>query len=355
MRMVGVTQTIPYPGKLRLERAIAEREVDAANASLDAARRQVVRDVKSVYYEIAFLDRALAVIDESRAVIETLIRTTESRYGVGQSSQQDVLKARIDATQLAQSASSLLEQRRAAVARLNAILNRPSDTPIGRADIPQSVERAAVGDSSRETRFVSAALGARVADSPLPSLNALQDEAVRASPELREHEAMIAAQATRLELSRKNAFPDLGVTLEYGQRGGGLPDMLTATISVPIPLQKRKKQDEQVAEASSTLTSLHAEHDEKLNALRSEVARLMSELERERTQLALYRKAILPQARAAVTTLAASYQVGKVELPAVLQSQSTLFTHETDYFRALSDFATNLAELDRIVGNEVLP
>ena len=355
MRVIGVTQTIPYPGKLKLERAIAQHNVDAADAAVETARRQVVRDIKSAYYEIAFLDRALAVVDENQAVLETLIRTTEARYGVGQGSQQEVLKARIDATHLAESASSLVEQRRAAVARLNAVLSRPSDTPMQPADIPASVERAALGDSSQETRFASAVLGARVADSPLPPLGTLQELAIENNPELREHEAMIAAQTARLELSRKSVLPDVDLSVQYGQRGGALPDMLTATVSVPIPLHKQRKQDEQVASASSTLASLHAEHDAKVNALRADIARLVSGLEQERTQLALYRKAILPQSRATVTTSAASYQVGKLELAAVLDSQSMLFTYETNYFRALTDFATNLAELERVVGKEILP
>ena len=256
MRMVGVSQTIPYPGKLRLERAIAAREVDGASASLDATRRQVMRDVKSAYYELAFLDRALTVVHENQAILGTLIRTTEARYSLGQTGQQDVLKVRIDATRLAESASSQLEQRRAVLARLNALLDRPSDAPLDHAVIPASIERAAIGDSSGDIRFTSAVLGARVADSPLPPLTALQDEAIRQSPELREHEAMIAAQAARVELSRKDYLPDLGVSLQYGQRGGGLPDMVSATISVPIPIQKHRKQDEHVAEASSTLASL---------------------------------------------------------------------------------------------------
>jgi outer membrane protein TolC len=49
-----------------------------------------------------------------------------------------------------------------------------------------------------------------------------------------------------------------------------------------------------------------------------------------------------------------SYQVGKGELLAVLENQATVFTYETDYFRALSDFAKNVAELERVVGEEVL-
>ncbi|HKN69334.1 MAG TPA: TolC family protein, partial [Gemmatimonadaceae bacterium] len=355
MRVVGVSQTIPYPGKLRLGRSIAEGEAEAAEAGLDATWRQVVRDVKAAYYELAFLDRALTVVDENQATLATLIHTTESGFSVGQTSQRDVLEARTDATQLAETASSLLEQRRAALARLNALLDRASDAPLEHAAIPEAVRRAAVGDSSKDIRFASAALGARAADSPLPALTELQEEAVRRSPELREHEAMIAAQTARLELARKGSLPDFDVAVEYGQRGGNLPDMLSATVSVPIPLHKRQNQDELTAAAASTLASLHAEHGARVNALQADVARLVSQLEGERTQLALYRKAILPQGRAALASATTSYTVGKIALSGVLESQTSLFTYETDYDRALTDFATNLAELERVVGKEVLP
>jgi outer membrane protein, heavy metal efflux system len=353
MRMIGVGQTIPYPGKLALRSAVAQREVDAAGAAVESARRMLVRDVKDSYYDLVFLDQALAVATRSEEVLGTFIQVTEGRYGVGVAGQQDVLKARVEAARLAETAASLQEQRRAALARLNGVLDRPSDASIDSPAIPLAIVRAAISDSAREVRFVSAGLGARVSDSPLPSLAELQQAAIRQSPELGEHEAMIAAQATRLELARKDVLPDFDLSLQYGQRPG-LPDMVTAIVSVPIPLQRRRKQDQLVAAADAQLASLHEEHRTKVNEINAEVARLVSELERERTQLALYAKAILPQGKAALASATESYQVGKVEFLTVLDSQATVFSYETDYFRALADFAKNLAELERIVGGEVL-
>jgi outer membrane protein TolC len=351
--MVSVSQTIPYPGKLGLRARAAERETEAAEAAIDVARRTIVRDVKDAYYELAFLNKALDVVTRSKDVLGTFIQVTESRYGVGVAGQQDVLKARVEAGRLAETAASLHEQRRAVLARLNAVLDRPGDSPIEAPAIPAAISRAAIGDSGRDVRFVSAALGARAADSPLRPLLELQQTAIQQNPELREHEAMIAAQALRLELARKDVLPDFDVSFQYGQRSG-MPDMITATVSVPIPLQRKRKQDQQVAEMDAGLASLHAEHRVKVNAINAEVARLVSELERERTQLALYVKAILPQARAALTSATESYQVGKVEFLTVLDNQATVFSYETDYFRALADFAKNLAELERIVGGQVL-
>jgi outer membrane protein TolC len=353
MKMVGASQTILYPGKLALRRIAAEREVDVARVGLEVSRKRVARDVKDAYYELAFLDRALAIVERNEDVLGTFTRTTEARYGAGVSGQQDVLKARVEAARLAETASDLTEQRRAAIARLNAQLSRPSEEPVPPAEIPAVLLRAAAGDSNQVPTFTSAALGARASDSPLHSLADLQQLAIENSPELREHEAMIAVQAARVEVARKEYLPDFDLSAQYGQRNR-LPDMVSVTVSLAVPLQRSRKQDQVVAEASTTLAALREEHQTKVNEVRNEVARLVSELERSRTQLALTRRAILPQARASLSSALASYQVGKVEFLTVLDNQSTVFTYETEYYRAIADFAKNLAELERVVGVEVL-
>jgi cobalt-zinc-cadmium efflux system outer membrane protein len=354
MRMVGVSQSLPYPGKRALLQRSAAYDVESAEASLDADRRQVVRDTKVAAYEIAFLDHALALVERNRGVLANLITLTESRYSVGAASQQDILKSRVEATRLGQTASDLFERRHAALAALNAIIDRPSETPVPSLAVPDAIARAAVGATNDDIHFVSASLGARSADSPLKPLTELQDEAVRDSPAIRAHLATLAAQSARADLARKSVLPDVDLSLQYGQRGGGLPDMISATIAVPLPIFRRTKQDQQVVEATAQLAVLEGEHHLMVNTIRADVARLVSDVERQRTTLALTVKAILPQSRASLTSATASYQVGKVEFRTVLENQSALFGVETEYFRALSDFATSVAELERIVGREVL-
>ncbi len=354
MRMVGVSQSVPYPGKRALGRRSAELDVDVSRATMEVSRRQLARDVKVAWYEIAFVDEALSIVDRNRSVLTTLISATESRYAVGAAMQQDVLAARIEATRLAETASGLVERRRAEVARLNGLLDQAVETPVPPLAIPEAVVRAAVSTSPNAVRFTSAALGARAADSPLRSLEDLQAAAERSSAELREQDAMIAVQGARLDLARKAHLPDVDLAVQYGQRGGGLPDMVSATVSFPIPIFKGRKQDQQVAEASALLVAAGAERPARANVIRAEVARLVSEVERERTRLALFTKAILPQGRAALTSTTASYGVGKVEFLTILERQAAVFTYETEYFRALSDFATGVAELERVVGEEVM-
>ncbi|MCC7054777.1 MAG: TolC family protein [Gemmatimonadaceae bacterium] len=354
MKMVGVRQTIPYPGKLGRDRRIATREVEASEAAVTVTRLDVIRDVQRAYYEIAFTDRALDVVNRNRDLLVDVVKVADSRYGVGQGGQQDVLRARIEAGRLGEQAVTLIEQRRAALARLNAVLDRPVETPLVGAEVPGRIARAAVADSAGQVRFVSATLGARAANSPLPPVDALTTMALDASPMLREAQATIAAQTTRVERAGKEHLPDFEVAFDYGQRRG-FTDLVTATVAIPIRLQRRAREDQLSAAARADLAALESELAARRNAIRAEVVRLSADLERQRTQLALYKTAIIPQGRAALTSSLASYQVGRVEFLPVLETQATLFNYETECFRVLTDFATTLAELERVVGREILP
>ncbi len=353
MKIIGVSQTVPFPGRAGLRRQAAEREVDAARASADVSRLAVARDVRVSFFELAYIDRALAIVDRNRAVLSDVIQVTEAHYSSGTGAQQDVLKARVEAARLGETASALLEERRATSADLNATLNRDDTTSVPSAVVPERIAQAAIAADPNRVRFAAQTLGARAADWPFPPLAELQDLAVRQNPTLRESEANIAAQAARTELARKASMPDFDISLRYGQRNQ-LPDMISAEVSIPLAIHKRSRQDQELEEARAELSAMGSDRRAKVNSVRAQVARLVSQLERSRTQLAIYTKAILPQGGAAATAALASYQSGKTDLLTVLNNQNTLFTYETEYYRSLSDFAKNLAELEQLVGSEVL-
>jgi outer membrane protein TolC len=353
MKMIGISQTILYPGKLSLERSASLHEVDAARAELEAMRRDITRNAKEAWYELVYLDHAFETTRLTSSSLAGIITETETRYSTGAGAQSDILKARIESARLSETANMILQQRRAMLAQLNAVLDRPSEEPIVIPSIPERLVRAALAPDAVQTRFTSSALGSSAADSPLPSVDVLQKLAVEHSPALLQYVAMTDAQTARLELSRKSGLPDFDVSLQYGQRTGW-PDMVSATVSAPIRLHRGTREKQLVAEAANGLLGLHADQQARVNTLRAEVARLVSEIDRNRTQLALYQKAIIPQSSAATSSALASYQAGRVDIIAVLDAENMRFSYQLAYDRALSDFAINIAKLEQLVGTEVL-
>lgn len=353
MKMIGVEQTFPFPGKLSLQTVASRDDVAAAQAALAATRLDVVAKLKASFYALAFAERALAIVRRNQAVLTNLISVSEARLTTGTGTQADVLRARTEAANLDDAASAYREEGRTALAELNALLDRPSDAPVVSPAIPERLVRAAVADSATQVHFVSDAPGARAAGSPLLPLDSLEALAAAHSPLIRAHVARIAAQRARVELARKAHLPDVSVSLSYGQRQG-FSDMVSAIVSIPIPLQKGRKQDAQVAEAAAELATLEAEHHEMVNGLNAEIAKQVSDLERARTQLALAKRAVLPQAQATLASSTASYEVGRLDFAAVMDAQASVFNAETAYYKSLADFATNVAELESTVGAGVV-
>jgi len=349
MNMLRVTQTFPYPGKLSLATRAAEDDEAAARATLEQQRLDVERDVRDAYYELAFVRRARGIAQHNAEVLGSVARITEAQYAVGNGAQADVLRARVEVARLGNEAASLDAQERTARARLNAVLNRPSATPVGTAVIPQELAQLAVADSGSHVHFSSSALGAAASDSPLLSIDSLVTLAIAHSPMLRAHEARISAQERRLELARKAHLPDFDISLEYDQRPQ-FRDYVSFYVSVPLRLQKRRKQDQEIAGAGAELSALKAEHAAEINTIRQEVTTRVSDVDRERTLLALSLKAVLPQARATFASATASYQVGRTDFTSLIDAQAAVFNYETAYWRSLTDFAKAIAELQRTVG-----
>jgi outer membrane protein, heavy metal efflux system len=353
MKMVGLSQTLPFPGKLGLRERAAKDELRAAEAQLDDAKLTVIRDVRDAYYDIAFADQAMEIVRRNQDVLGHLITVTNAQYTAGTGAQSDVLRARLESARLSEEGNRLAEARRAALARLNVALAWPSSAPLAPVAYPERVLRTAVSDSAGQIHFTSVALGAGAADSPLLPLDSLQALAIRHNPMLRSHEAELRAQAARVELARKASLPDFDVSLQYGQRQGR-SDMVSAVVSIPLPIQKGRKQDEEAAAARAELAAREAEHYDAVNAVRASVAQRVSDIERARTQLALSVKAILPQARATLASATAGYQVGRTPFATVMDAQASVFNLETAYYQALTDFAKALADLEQTVGAEVL-
>lgn len=354
MKMIGLSQTIPFPGKLQLAQTAAERDVSAADAELERARTTVVRDATVAYYELVYVDRTHELLARSHQALLGIAAAVEMQYESGRAEQPDVLRAQVVAAQLGERAATLIARRTSALARFNAVLGRPPATPLDTPQFPERVTRAAVATSARTVRFESTMLGASAADSPLPDLVALQQLARRTSPDLLAQTERVAAQAARVELARKAHLPDVDVAVSYGQRSG-FRDMVSATVSVPLPIQRANRQESLRASEYAELVNMEAMREQLVNQLDADVAERVADVDRARSHLALYTLAVLPPARAAFDASLAGFEAGRSDFTRVLEAQQELFDYESASVRALADFATAIAELEQLIGMEVLP
>ena len=90
-----------------------------------------------VFYEIYQLDRSIAVEIATRDLFRDIGATARTMYSVGQGRQADVLRAQVEVDRMTEEIARMEAIRTAAAARLNALLNRPPNTPIGSPALPR--------------------------------------------------------------------------------------------------------------------------------------------------------------------------------------------------------------------------
>src|SRR5437660_8173340 len=80
----GASQDIPYPGKRALRSRVAEQESESMEAQTDSVRRAVAGNLKMVYFQLAYIQQTLGILQRSDDLLNQVEQAAEARYRVGQ-------------------------------------------------------------------------------------------------------------------------------------------------------------------------------------------------------------------------------------------------------------------------------
>ncbi|WP_031435488.1 TolC family protein [Methylomarinum vadi] len=329
----GISQAIPFPGKLALREQTAQHEAEAAAHNVVEARWQLMREVKQQWWNLFYLDRALAIISANQNLLRQFIKIASTKYEVGEGLQQDVLLAQLELSKMLENELSLSGARRNTAARLNALLNLPANHPLR---LPKQTEEN------------------------LPSLqteDALYTTAEQRRALLSAQQQRIKAAESRLQLAERDYYPDFNIGAYYGGRedmpnGQERADFLSFRLSMNVPLFAADKQGRAVDQRSSELMQQKYALRDEWNRTRAQISQAYNDFQRAKQQAQLFKTGIIPQARQTVSSMLAGYQVNKVDFLNLVRSQVTLFNYETQYWKTLAEAHQALAQLTASVGKE---
>ena len=331
---LGITQALPYPGKLALRAQAASQEAGAVNAEATEQRLQLVQAVKTVWWNIFYYDRALEVVARNEALLSQFVNVAETRYQVGRGLQQDILLAQLELSKLRDNTIRLQNRRENEATRLNVLLDYSPGRPV---QLPASV------------------------DETLPMLvdsSVLQTRAVASRPALAAQNERMAAARSRIDLAQKDYAPDFKLGAAYGLRSGhnidgsSRADFGSVMLSMTLPLYAGSKQARAVDQRNAEWLAQKHWLQQQRNRVAVEVQQALNDYQRAGQQVTLFRQEIIPQAQQTVDAMLAGYQVGKVDFLNLVRSQSQLYDYETEYWRALSVANQALARSIAAVGEE---
>ncbi len=330
MKMLGLSQKLPFPGKRDLRRAVATADADSLELAVQEASNTLVRDVRVAYEELAFNAESQRILARTQTALEQLVAIARSRYGVGQAAQNDVLDAQTEVERLR------VEQLQ--LARENTVLQSELRRLLGRTGTPDPIN---VGAPQ-----LAAGPGLDVDPGNLAMEN---------RPQLLALQALVERNAKSLDLAQREYYPDFDLKLQYGQRDrapDGMPrdDMVSLTVGLNLPIWRKSRLAPQVAEAramrSQAQSMLAAQQLETQAALDEQ--RAIATQSRQSAEL--YQSTLLPQTRASITSALAAYRVGGVDFLTLRQAQLREFEVSTELAEAIANHNKAVAEIDLLVG-----
>ena len=330
----GLNQMIPFPGKLGLQELAAKYEAAAESKNVGEMRLLLARDVKTLWWTLFNLDQSLHIVTHNQELLRQFVAIAQTKYRVGQGLQQDVLLAQLELSKLLDMELSLKGARRGEEARLNVLLNQSPDQALA---LPQEVDKDLPGLANE------------------PALYALAE---RSRPLLAGQQDLIQAANTRVELARKDYYPDFDLGFAYGLRNGYEPgrsprsDMASFMLSMNVPIFVGRKQSKAVAQRKSELIEQNYKLHDLRNMIKAEISMAAADYRRARSQFELFGTGIIPQAQQTVSSMLAGYQVNEVDYLNLINAQVTLYNYETNYWRMLSEARQALARIAAAVGEE---
>jgi outer membrane protein TolC len=326
-QMFMYQQTLPGPGKRSARTEVVNRQAAENEAQVEVLRREVSVRARKAYYDLLRSADEHRIHDQQMDLSKQALQSATVKYTVGRVPQQDVLKAQIAMTRLADHLVMLDQEEESARAELNALMGRDPGASlevVGRYGAPRA----------------------------LPSLLELERIALENRPELKAIAATSGVADAEVLLARKAYTPDFTVAGGYMLMPSGsmFRNNYMAELTVSLPWLNKLKHASEIKEAEAAASVVRSEHDAQVNAAFLEIQQALIRARAAERSLRLYSDTLRPQAEAALKSASAAYQHDRTDFLNLIDSQNMLLEVETSYYKAAANFDARIAELERAIG-----
>jgi cobalt-zinc-cadmium efflux system outer membrane protein len=326
-----LSQPVPFPGKLGLAGDMANQDAVVERQRADATERDVVFRVKTAYYDLYRVDQSLAILNRYLDLLRDFSNVAEQKYATGEGIQANVLKSQVEISNILDRRLMFERQRAGIAARINALLDRPAEAPVG---------TAAAIDTTR----------VEIDDSLLVRLALVNRQELKAS------EAMIRKSEFMKDLANLQYYPNFNLQASYitVARGNSMAsdagkDAYSVGLGINIPIQLGRR-TAATEEAEATYQANQLIYRSVENNVKAEIEDLHFQLQSIARTLDLYNQGLLAQSQSSLESALFAYSTGKLDFLNLLDSERMLLQARLGYVEQQSNYQKTLAALERAVG-----
>lgn len=323
---LGISQDLPYPGKLRLRGEIARKDADVTQQKYESVRKAILAAVKMDYFQLGYLAKRQTILEGDGQLLQQVEQAAEARYRNGMGNQQEVLQAQLERTKLLRETTTNQLELGKVQAEIKQLLNRPQSSP----DI--------------ETTELFESPAAYTYDQLLAAAN-------MNNPDITGAQKMVERQGLQVDLAKKDFYPDFNLQYMWQRTD---PTQFRAyymvTLGVRLPIYRGRRQQPELAQAEADQNRAKSEHQAQTQQVVFQLRQQFLGAEKSTELLKIYREGLIPQARAALQAGMAAYQSNRQDFQALLASFRDVLKLDEEYWQTLSEHETALAQIEAITG-----
>ena len=308
-----ISQRFITGGKLRLDQAIAGKEIDEAHMRFHAQQRRVLSDVRVRFYEARVAQRRVELTRELSRIGDELVKATERLVEVRQGTENDLLQAEIRADESHILLGNALNQHAEAWRRLSAVVGVPT------------MEMTTLG-------------GELDADLPDFDWDSSYARVIGSNPDLEAARTRVDRASIVIRRARKEPVPDVDLAVSVRHHNVTESDVVNVQLGVPLPVFDRNQGNILSAQAEWVAACNEVRRIE-LN-LQDRFAVAYRRYASARQQVERYQQRMIPRARQSLNLVTAGYERGQVEFLMVLAAQETYFHVSLSYLDSLHELRT---------------
>ena len=323
---LGVSQDLPYPGKLRLKGEIAKRDSDVSQQQFESVRRSVLAETKATYFQLAYLSKTLGILESDGELLDQTEKAADARYRSGMGNQQDLLRAQLEQTKLLREITMHHLEVAKVQAQLKELLNRSQSST--------DIEPAVLSETALPYTYAELLAATKTQN-----------------PQIAGAERMMERQKLQVDLAHKDFYPDFNVQSMWQRTD---PAQFRAyymfSVGVRVPIYRGRKQRPELAQAEAELSRSHSELEVQSQQAASELKVQYEIAQKTAELLKIYREGLLPQARAGFQAGIAAYQNNRQDFQSLLSSFLDVLHLDEEYWQKTAERETALARLEQLTG-----
>ena len=323
---IGISQDLPYPGKLRLRGEIAKKDADVSQQRYETVRRAMLAEVKMAYFQLSYLAKRQTILEGNGQVLQEVEQAAEAKYRSGMGNQQDVLQAQLEQTKLLREITTTQLESGKLQAEIKQLLNRAQSSP----DI--------------ETTETSETLAAYTYDQLLAAATAN-------NPEIAGAQKLVEKQRLQVDLAKKDFYPDFNFQYMWQRTDPTqFRAYYVATLGVRFPIYRGRRQQPELAQAEAEQSRAKSEYETQTQQIAFLLRQQFLAAEKSAELLKIYSGGLVPQARAELQAGMAAYQSNRQDFQALLASFLDVLKFDEEYWQTLSEHETALAKIEELTG-----